>query len=115
MRISEVSDRTQLPVSTLRYYERRGILRPMRSPEGYREYREQDLSWIAFVQRLLGIGMSLAQVEEYSRLREHGDSTIPERLDMLYCQREQLTAKMREVQGQMDFIDRKIDIYRQMM
>ena len=77
MRIGQVSKRVGLPISTLRYYERRGILRPGRSPEGYRDYTEQDLAWIAFVQRLLATGMPLAQVQEYARLRHEGDSTVP--------------------------------------
>jgi DNA-binding transcriptional MerR regulator len=54
-------------------------------------------------------------VEEYSRLRKQGDSTIPQRLEMLYSQRERLQSKMRELQEQMSFIDRKIDTYQRMM
>lgn len=115
MRISQVSDRTGLPVSTLRYYERRGILEPGRSPEGHRDYTEGDLAWIAFVQRLLEIGMPLAQVEEYARLRREGDSTVPQRLEMLYRQRRELEGRMQKVRTQMDFLDRKIDIYRRML
>lgn len=115
MRIRQVSDRTGLPVSTLRYYERRGILEPERTPEGYRDYTEGDLAWIAFVQRLLEIGMPLAQVEEYARLRLEGDSTVPQRLDMLYRQRRELETKMQKVRTQMGFLDRKIEIYRRML
>ncbi|AKV55014.1 MerR family transcriptional regulator [Bifidobacterium actinocoloniiforme DSM 22766] len=115
MRISEVAGKVNLPISTLRYYERRGIVQPERSLEGYRDYTESDLAWIAFVQRLLEVGMPLVQVEEYSRLRKQGDSTIPRRLEMLYSQRERLQSKMRELQEQMGFIDRKIDTYQRMM
>lgn len=111
MRIGQVSERVGLPISTLRYYERRGIIRPGRSPEGYRDYTEQDLAWIAFVQRLLATGMPLAQIQEYARLRHEGDSTVPQRLEMLYQHRGALEARMKELQEQMGFLDRKIQVY----
>lgn len=115
MRIGQVSERVGLPISTLRYYERRGIIRPGRSPEGYRDYTEQDLAWIAFVQRLLATGMPLAQVQEYARLRHEGDSTVPQRLEMLYKHRGDLETKLQELQEQMGFLNQKIQVYLGMM
>ncbi|BDR55377.1 transcriptional regulator [Bombiscardovia apis] len=111
MRISDVSRETHLPISTLRYYERRGILQPNRNVQGYREYSEQDMQWIAFVQRVLEIGMPLRDIEQYAQLRRHGDSTIVERLSMLDAQRAVLQEQLAHIQGEIAYLDSKISIY----
>lgn len=111
LRISDVSRLTGLPVPTLRYYERRGILDPHRDPEGYRAYTRHDLEWIAFVQRLLGTGMPLRDIERYSRLRAQGDTTIPERLAMLHQQDQLLADRIKETRAQRQFLAHKISTY----
>ncbi|MDF7641496.1 MerR family transcriptional regulator [Bifidobacterium sp. ESL0784] len=111
LRISDVSRLTGLPVPTLRYYERRGILAPRRDPEGHRAYTRHDLEWIAFVQRLLGTGMPLRAIERYSRLRAQGDATIPERLAMLHHQDQLLAERIRQTQAQREFLAHKISTY----
>ncbi|WEV47656.1 MerR family transcriptional regulator [Bifidobacterium sp. ESL0690] len=111
LRISDVSRLTGLPVPTLRYYERRGILDPHRDPEGHRGYTRHDLEWIAFVQRLLATGMPLRAIERYSRLRAQGDATIPERLAMLHQQDRLLAERIRQTQEQREFLAKKISTY----
>ncbi|MDK9353822.1 MerR family transcriptional regulator [Propionibacterium freudenreichii] len=112
MRISEVSQITGIPASTLRYYERRGILEPSRSDVGDRDYTDHDIAWIRAVQRLLDTGMPLAQVQEYSQLRHEGDSTVSVRLAMLQSHRGELEARRRRLDEQLAFLDDKIDVYR---
>ncbi|MBB2954942.1 DNA-binding transcriptional MerR regulator [Bifidobacterium commune] len=111
MRISDVSRLTGLPVPTLRYYERRGILDPHRDPEGHRSYTRHDLEWITFVQRLLSTGMPLRTIERYSRLRAQGDATIPEHLSMLHQQDRLLAERIKEAQEQREFLAKKINTY----
>lgn len=115
MLISEVSEKTGLPISTLRYYERRGILQPHKNDSGYRCYSDHDLAWIEFVQRLLQIGMPLHQVEEYSRLRQQGDTTIPDRLKLLHQQKTLLAQQQAKIATEIAFLDRKISTYNAML
>lgn len=115
MHIGEVSQHTGIPVSTLRYYERRGLLRPGRDAIGQRDYTENDLDWIAFLQRLLDTGMPLAQVERYARLRLAGDSTISERIAMLQQQRARLESQRADIEERLAFLDGKLDAYGAML
>ena len=58
--ISEVSQRTGIPVAGLRNWEQRyGLPRPARSPGGQRLYRESDCLLLAEVQRGRASGLSL--------------------------------------------------------
>lgn len=68
-RISEVARRGGIPVSTLRYYERIGLVRPdARRSNGYREYDERALERLAFIGRAQRMGMALDEVAELADL-----------------------------------------------
>ncbi len=65
MRISELADRVGVPTSTVRYYERVGILdTPVRTPSGYRDYDEDAATRLSFVTRGRRMGLSCDQIAE---------------------------------------------------
>jgi Hg(II)-responsive transcriptional regulator len=69
MRIGEAAARAGVNIETLRYYERRGLLRePARQASGYRAYDEDSVRVVRFVKRAQELGFSLADVEELLRL-----------------------------------------------
>lgn len=59
MNISQVAQRSGLPAKTIRYYEDIGLIRPLRSPNGYRAFRETDLHKLAFLGRARALGFSI--------------------------------------------------------
>jgi len=68
----EVAARAGVNIQTLRYYERRGILRePHRTSSGYREYPAETVRLIRFVKRAQELGFTLREIEELLRLREN--------------------------------------------
>jgi len=115
MKIKELANLTGLSIPTLRYYEDLGLLKPQRLANNYREFSEADLNWLAFIQRGKAAGMSLAMIQQYSDLREQGDSTIPERIALLDKQTEILQTKKRELEAHVEFLEDKKQIYREML
>ena len=111
LKIGDFSKRTGLPVSTLHFYERKGLIAPERSASGHREYDENDLAWIAFIERLKETGMPLAQIKRYADLRAKGDSTLEERMAMLVSHRESVIATISKWQENLDHLDKKIEFY----
>ena len=68
-RISEAAHRTGLPTSTLRYYERIGLLpEPGRTDSGYRAYEERSLERLAFIARARALGLRLDEIGELADL-----------------------------------------------
>lgn len=65
VRISELAERVGVPTSTVRYYERIGLLgRPPRTGSGYRDYDEDSATLLLFVHRARRLGLSCEQVAE---------------------------------------------------
>lgn len=61
--ISELAARSGFPASTLRYYERVGLLTPAdRSPAGYRLYAVADLDRLRFIHQAKSLGLPLSDI-----------------------------------------------------
>ena len=66
--VNEVEERTKVPGSTLRQWERRyGFPKPQRSDSGYRLYSEQDLSHIDAMKRHIAEGIPASRAAELVR------------------------------------------------
>lgn len=112
MIITEVSNMFNISVDTLRYYERIGLLPPVkRNSSGYREYSEQDCNWVFFVKNMRNAGISVEALVEYVNLFQQGDSTIPSRKAILMEQREVLEKRAQEILSTLDRLDKKIEVY----
>ena len=65
MRIGEMAKAADISEYTLRYYERKGLIRVNRDDVGRRCYEESDIEWIKFIKRLKDTGMLLKDIREY--------------------------------------------------
>jgi DNA-binding transcriptional MerR regulator len=112
MRISEVSEKCAVSADTLRYYERIGLLPPVnRTDGGIRDYSELDVRRVVFIKCLRSVELPIEVLIEYFKLVQQGDHTLQARKKILVEQREQLAARMEEMQETLDFLDYKIDFY----
>lgn len=62
MKIGELSDRTGASIRSLRYYEEQGLLSPIRSDNGYREYSPLAEEQVRTIQLYLQLGLSTEQI-----------------------------------------------------
>ncbi|MBW8637820.1 Cu(I)-responsive transcriptional regulator [Hoeflea sp. WL0058] len=59
MNISAASERSNLPAKTIRYYEEIALIKPSRLDNGYREYSDNDLHRLRFLQRARSLGFTI--------------------------------------------------------
>ena len=63
MRISELAESAGVPASTVRYYERVGLMAPpARTASGYRDYGEDEAGRLLFITRARRMGLSCEQI-----------------------------------------------------
>ena len=112
MKIAEVSERYALSSDTLRYYERIGLIPHVnRNESGIRDYTEIDERRVEFIKCMRSAGLPIETLIEYVALVQQGDRTIEVRQEILKEQRQQLAARMEEMQKTLDILDHKIEVY----
>nr|WP_308626092.1 MerR family transcriptional regulator [uncultured Eisenbergiella sp.] len=114
MTIAEVSRKYEMTADTLRYYERIGLIPQVpRNKSGIRDYDDNSCRWIELMKCMRGAGVQIEALIEYVSLFQQGDSTINARKTLLIEQRDQLLARMEEMQKSLDRLNQKIDHYEQ--
>lgn len=74
MNIGDAAARCNLPAKTLRYYEDIDLVVPSgRQANGYRDYSEQDVHRLGFIQRARSLGFSVEQCRELLTLYNDPD------------------------------------------
>ncbi|WP_294159378.1 MerR family transcriptional regulator [uncultured Collinsella sp.] len=112
MRIAEVVEEYGLSADTLRYYERIGLLRPVRrNASGVRDYGEEDCARISFVKCMRGANVSIEALIEYMQLFDEGDSMLEARRQILIEQRDAARERLQRIQAGLDRLDYKIAHY----
>lgn len=110
--VGEMAKMLGVPASTLRYYDKEGLLPFVeRSAGGIRMFRESDLEWLRVIGCMKKAGMSLRDIRQYMELVIQGDDTIDARLEMFRRQRKTLETQMSELQHTMDMVDYKCWYY----
>ena len=92
-RISEVERMLGLPVTTIRYYDREGLLPNVkRSEGGQREFSDADIKLLQVIECLKRTNMPIKDIRRFSRLLSEGDETLEERRETVREQIEGLRA-----------------------
>jgi DNA-binding transcriptional MerR regulator len=110
MNITEVSKKFDISPTTLRYYERIGVLPNVtRTKSGIRDYSEKDCRWVEFIKCMRNVGMSIEVLIEYVPLFQQGDATKEARKELLVKQRDQLVERIIEIKKVVDRLNAKIE------
>jgi DNA-binding transcriptional MerR regulator len=65
MKIGELSKEAGVKIGTIRFYERRKLLKPpLRTPSGYRSYVSQDVKVVKGIKQLQELGFTLREIKE---------------------------------------------------
>lgn len=78
MTASVLAKRTDVPLFTVRYYTRIGLLKPTRDlRNGYKIYKQADKQRLRFITSAKSLGFTLAEIEEILGHAERNDSPCP--------------------------------------
>ena len=72
MRIGQLEKETAIPVETLRFWERQGLLKPTRKGPGkYRHYSEADVKLIKFILNAKSVGFTLSEISQLIEMQSN--------------------------------------------
>ena len=110
--IQEVSNKTGLTAHTLRYYEKEGLISGVeRSQGGFRQYTDEDLERLGLICCLKNTGLSIQEIARFVQLTHEGDHTLEERVELLRAHREQVLARMAEMQKHLEKVTWKLNFF----
>ena len=110
--MKEACEQTGLAYETLKFYCNIGLVPGVkRDARNRRVFNDKDISWIMSLTCLKNCDMSIEEMKEYLALCLKGQSTIPERKEMLMKKRAILIKKHSEIQAAIEYIDLKQDFY----
>jgi DNA-binding transcriptional MerR regulator len=99
MRIGELARRSGLAATTLRYYEKAGLLpRSRRTASGYRTYDADALPRLVFIRAAQAVGLTIAEIREVVGIRDAGRAPCAHVLALLDRHRAEVQARIRELQ-----------------
>jgi len=111
--IGEVSKMLELPIPTLRYYDKEGLLPLMeRTPGGFRIFLDIDIQWLKTIECLKRTGMQLKDIKQYFEWCAEGDSTIGQRYEMLLERKAETEKQIALLNDSLKLVEYKCEYYR---
>ncbi|MEU3419240.1 MerR family transcriptional regulator [Streptomyces murinus] len=108
---AQAADRTGVSLDTLRYYEREGLIGPVRrSAGGRREYTEDDVFWIGLVTCFREAGLGIADLRGFVALLR-AEQPPRDRVSFLRERRAALAERAAALHRAMAVLDEKIAHY----
>lgn len=110
--MKETCEKTGLSYETLKFYCNQGLVPNVkRDKNNRRTFDDRDIAWIDSLNCLKNCGMSISEMKQYIALCLVGESSIPERKEILALKRESLITQLQQVQECIDYIDWKQGFY----
>lgn len=110
--IKAVSDMTGIPATTLRYYDKEGLLPYLeRRASGYRVFNDADLSMLQVVDCLKSAGMPIKEIKQFSAWVLEGDASLQKRRDMFFERKKVVEEQITALQRILDVINHKCAYY----
>ena len=110
--IKDVADYFNLSISTIRYYDKKGLLPFVaKNDSGYRVFTRSDMALIQTIVCLKNTGMPIKDIKQYIEYCMAGTSTIPQRRTLLIKHKRQVIQQQQILAENLKEIDTKITRY----
>lgn len=114
--IKEVSEKLDVSEHTLRFWAKSGFFPFVkRDSNNIRQFSDNDLEWVKIVKCLRSVGTDNKSIKRYINLCIIGDSTIPERYQIIQDTKAKAQQKMAELEQQLNLLDFKEKFYQNLI
>ena len=96
--VMEISERLNIPPSTIRYYSKMGLMPFLEyGKNGIRKFKEEDIEYLQMIEYLKKTGFSLGEIKDYIECLMKGKSTIQERRQLFEKRRQAVEAEIQRL------------------
>ena len=101
--IGQISEMFNIPVSTLRYYDREGLFPGMERKSGIRKFSDNEIEALRVIECLKASGLEIREIKQFMEWTTKGSAT--------YQQRKQLfETRLKKVEEEMDNLQKTKDM-----
>ncbi len=111
--IGQVSEMFNLPVSTLRYYDKEGLFPDMVRASGIRRFSEKELEALRVIECLKKSGLEIKDIRIFMEWCRQGSSTYPLRRALFIKQKALVENEIRKMEKVLDMLRFKCWYYEQ--
>ena len=111
--IGEISKMFQLPISTLRYYDKEGLFPHLKRVNGVRQFSESEIETLRVIDCLKRSGLEIKDIKEYIALCSLGNTTLKQRKEIFEKQKEEVLQEMEKLQKVLSMLNYKCWYYDQ--
>ena len=111
--IGEISKMFQLPISTLRYYDKEGLFPHLKRVNGVRQFSESEIETLRVIDCLKKSGLEIKEIKEYMSLCSLGNTTLKQRKEIFEKQKEEVLQEMEKLQKVLSMFNYKCWYYDQ--
>ena len=110
--IKEMSELTNLPPSTLRYYDSQGLLPSLkRDINNIRVFDDEDYNTLKLIDCLKKSGLSIKDIKNFMDITKQGDKALNQRLEIFRNRREILREELKELKEILSVMEYKCWYY----
>ncbi len=95
--IGQVAKLTGLSISTIRYYDKEGLLNGINRKSGIRSFNDKELNTIRVIECLKNSGMLIKEIRDFMKLCEEGDSSLNERYNFFLDQEKKVQDQIKSL------------------
>jgi len=111
--IKEAAKLAGLSASTIRYYDKQGLLPFLgRTEAGYRVFSEQDMGLLKMIEYMKATGMSIQEIRQFTDCLKQGDASLQTRYEMFLQRKAVVQEQIRHMQETLAVIEYKCWYYR---
>lgn len=105
--ISEAAQKTGLPPTTIRFYDKEGLLPNIKRKNGIRVFEDMDLRLMGLLTCLKNTGMPIKRIRDYVELTTQGDASLQKRYEIIKEQRQFVLDQIEQLQYYLEELDFK--------
>ena len=109
--IGQVSEMFDLPVSTLRYYDKEGLFPELNRTPGIRQFTEKEVEALRVIECLKKTGLQIKDIKLFMSWCMEGSSTYTKRKELFENQKKQVEKEINELNQTLDMLNFKCWYY----
>lgn len=111
--IGQISEIFDIPISTLRYYDKEGLFPEMQRESGIRQFSEKEVEALRVIECLKKSGMEIKDIKTFMDWCAMGSKTYPQRKELFIKQEKVVKAEIERLEKTLAMIKFKHWYYEQ--